>query len=97
MGSQTAMDFQRLDPEGETQNTIVSSNEKTSAASSCTRPKVDVAMVQSSQEAYLRLFRTAYNLAVAGMPLESFTTMVKTQKENGLQLIKGDSDLSFSI
>lgn len=47
-------------------------------------------MRQSSEEAYLKMFRTAYTLALEPtLPSRQFKTLVKVQRENGVRLIEG--------
>lgn len=46
-------------------------------------------MHEVARTAYRRLIRTAYILAVDGLPLNTFRTLVNVQKANGVQLIEG--------
>ena len=43
------------------------------------------------REGYIKLFRTAYTLAIEPtLPLSQFKTLVKVQRENGVRLIQGE-------
>ncbi|ELU02845.1 hypothetical protein CAPTEDRAFT_210670 [Capitella teleta] len=53
------------------------------------QPRINSALRQVSWSAYEKLFKTAYRVAVDGLPLKAFTSMVKLQKENGIQLLQG--------
>jgi hypothetical protein len=56
------------------------------------QPRINSALRQVSHSAYEKLFRTAYRVAVDGLPLKAFTSMVQLQKENGTQLLQGMYD-----
>ena len=53
------------------------------------QPRIDSAMHTTATEAYRKLIKTAYMLAIDGLPLTSFKTLVKVQKSNGVRLISG--------
>lgn len=47
----------------------------------------------TTHEGYLKLFRTAYELALnPNLPLHQFKTLVKVQRDNGVRLITGHDD-----
>ena len=56
------------------------------------QPRIDTAMDECSLEARRKLLNTAYLLAVDGMSLSKFKTLIQIQKANGIQLIKGCDD-----
>lgn len=57
------------------------------------QPQIHSALIDQARMAYRRLIKTAYMLAVDGLPLTSFRTMVNIQRANGVQLIsKTDSN-----
>ena len=52
--------------------------------------RVDVITQKSSRDAYIKLIRTAYELALnSTMSLNHFSTLVKIQRLNGIRLIEG--------
>ena len=54
------------------------------------QPRIDVALKASTTEAYLKMIRTAYELALSPtMPLKQFKLLIKCQRENGVVLIEG--------
>jgi hypothetical protein len=53
------------------------------------QPKIDAAILTSSRDVRKKLIKTAYLLAMDGMPLSKFNTMVNVQKANGLKIIVG--------
>ena len=53
-------------------------------------PRIDVALNQSTHEAYMKMIKTAYELAMnPTMPLKHFKVLVKCQRQNGVILIDG--------
>ena len=56
------------------------------------QPRIDDEFHRLGNEAYRKLLKTAYLLAVDGLPLSSFSTMIKVQKSNGVRLISGKQD-----
>jgi hypothetical protein len=72
-----------------------SSDSEPSTASSgsqlCQQPRIDVIYKQATTDARMRLLRTVYVLALEGLPLSKFESMVNIQKANGLSLIAGYS------
>ena len=63
-----------------------------SANAGSTQPMINATLHLRARDAYKKLLRTAYIMAVSGQPLTSFTTMVAVQKANGVQLLsKTDS------
>ena len=57
------------------------------------QPCVDVSHESASREAYLKLIKSAFELAIhPTMPLTNFTFLVKCQKMNGVRLIDGKDD-----
>lgn len=56
------------------------------------QPRIDDALKQQSRIAYRKLLNTAYIMAIDGMPLSSFHTLVKVQKANGVNLLQGVQD-----
>ena len=44
---------------------------------------------KNAEVAYKKLMKTAYLIAVGGLPLAHFETVVKCQKANGVRLIHG--------
>ncbi|KAL5016137.1 hypothetical protein ScPMuIL_005726 [Solemya velum] len=57
------------------------------------QPRIRTVLHVQSQDAYKKLLKTAYLLAVDGQPLSAFKTLVKVQKENGVQLISKCDDV----
>ena len=53
------------------------------------QPRIDQAIDDAAKQAYMKLMKTAYQLAVNTMPFNDFKVLVKVQKENGVQLIEG--------
>ena len=52
--------------------------------------RVNVMNETTKREAYVKLFRTAYELAMnPTLPMNQFKTLVKVQKQNGVRLIEG--------
>ena len=52
--------------------------------------RIDVMQNENSKEAYMKLARTAYELAMnPTMPIRQFKTLVKVQRQNGVRLIDG--------
>ena len=46
---------------------------------------------KNMREGYIKLFRTAYTLAIEPtLPLSQFKTLVKVQRENCVRLIQGE-------
>ena len=57
------------------------------------QPRIDAALQNSTAEIYLKMFKTAYQLAVnPTMPLKHFKVLVKCQRENGVVLVQGRDD-----
>lgn len=57
------------------------------------QPRIDVLQESASREAYLKLIRTAYELALhPTTPLSNFKILVKCQRMNGVRLIDGKDD-----
>ncbi len=53
-------------------------------------PRIDVALNQSTHDAYMKMIKTAYELAMnPTMPLKHFKVLVKCQRQNGVVLIDG--------
>ena len=70
--------------------------EKGNPCSTTTEEKVkaqareDILAETTSTEAYRKLIRTAYELAMSPhLPLKTFELLVKCQRENGVKLIQG--------
>ena len=58
-----------------------------------TQPRIDVALKDSTSAAYLKMFKTAYELTMnPTMPLKHFKILVKCQRDNGVVLIEGCDD-----
>lgn len=55
------------------------------------QPRVHIALLKAATTAYAKLMKTAYILAVDGLALSTFTSLVRIQKANGVQLIQGTS------
>ena len=54
------------------------------------QPDIRNSMDDSADQAYLKLMRTAYEMALhPSMPHKHFEVLVKCQKANGARLIKG--------
>ena len=54
------------------------------------QPRIDVALKQSTSEAYTKMMKTAYELAMnPTMPLKHFKILIKCQRQNGVVLIEG--------
>ena len=69
-------------------------NEKTvpkkALPSTLNQPRIDHVCDKNMREGYIKLFRTAYTLAIEPtLPLSQFKT-VKMQRENGVRLIQGE-------
>ena len=69
-------------------------NEKTvpkkALPSTLNQPRIDHVCDKNMREGYIKLFHTAYTLAIEPtLPLSQFKT-VKVQRENGLRLIQGE-------
>ena len=80
-----ALEYERL-LEDHVSSTTSSQSSSTASAN---QPRIDDMVHRNAREAYSKLLKTAYELAVAGQPLENFKTLVKVQKENGVRLIEG--------
>ena len=64
--------------------TASTSTLNTSLSQPCqAQPRIDDVLHQQAKEAYRKLIRTAYLLAVDGQPLTVFQTLVNIQKANG--------------
>lgn len=58
------------------------------------QPRVDHVQDAASREAYKKMIKTAYELALhPTMPLTHFKTLVKCQRMNGVRLIDGRDDV----
>lgn len=53
------------------------------------QPRVHTAMLRAATEAYGKLLKTAYIVAIGGQPLRSFSSHVRAQKAVGVKLIHG--------
>ena len=63
------------------------------ASTSRNQPTIISCVDKSSRDAYKKLLRTAYELAMTpSMPLKHFSVLVKCQKQNGVSLIRGKQD-----
>ncbi|XP_050392676.1 uncharacterized protein LOC126811174 [Patella vulgata] len=51
------------------------------------QPRIDSTFHENSRSAYIKLMKTAYMLAVSGMPFTHFRTLVNVQKANGVQML----------
>ena len=52
--------------------------------------RVATMFLESSQDAYVKLVRTAYELALnPTLPMRQFKTLVKVQRQNGVRLVEG--------
>ena len=55
--------------------------------------RVDTSIRNASKDAYLKMFTSAYEVALQpSMPLIHFKTVIKCQRLNGVKLIKGNDD-----
>ena len=55
------------------------------------QPRIDHICDKNMREGHIKLFRTAYTLAIEPtLPLSQFKTLVKMQRENGVRLIPGE-------
>lgn len=57
------------------------------ATSTTSQPRIDDSLHAADKDVYHKLLQTAYLLAIDGLPLSSFKSLVKVQKSNGVQLI----------
>ena len=65
-------------------------NNEKALPSSLNQPRIDHVCDKNMREGYIKLFRTAYTLAIEPtFPLSRFKT-VKMQRENGVRLIQGE-------
>ena len=63
---------------------------KKALPSTLNQPRIDHVCDKNMREGYIKLFRTAYTLAIEPtLPLSQFKT-VKMQRENGVRLIQGE-------
>ena len=63
---------------------------KKALPSTLNQPRIDHVCDKNMREGYIKLFRTAYTLAIEPtLPLSRFKT-VKMQRENGVRLIQGE-------
>ena len=59
--------------------------------------RVDTVTQKSSRDAYVRLMKTAYNMALhPTMPLHHFGMLIETQRMNGVKFISGKKYSLFS-
>jgi hypothetical protein len=56
------------------------------------QPRIDDVMRKQARDGYRKLLNTAYIMAVNGLPLSAFHTLVKVQKVNGVKLLQGVQD-----
>ena len=63
---------------------------KKALPSTLNQPRIDHFCDKNMREGYIKLFRTAYTLAIEPtLSLSQFKTLVKVQRENGIRLIQG--------
>ena len=63
------------------------------SVSTAAQPKITSSIKKQSEEAYLKMIKTAYTLALEPtLPSRQFKTLVKVQRENGVRLIEGKDD-----
>lgn len=63
--------------------------EPVSSQPHCPQPRIDSFITKTSEEAYRKMLKTAYILALNGLPLSHFKSLIRVQKVNGIQLIQG--------
>ena len=68
---------------------VTSSSFRNPSSLGSSQPSIGDALVKAGKDAYRKLLQTAYLLAVDGLPLKSFKTMVKVQKSSGVRLVTG--------
>ena len=79
-----AVEFERAKPDNE------KAVPKKALPSTLNQPRIDHVCDKNMREGYIKLFRTAYTLAIEPtLPLSQFKT-VKMQRENGVRLIQGE-------
>ena len=62
---------------------------KKALTSTLNQPRIDHVCDKNMREGYIRLFRTAYTLAIEPtLPLSQFKILVKVQRKNGVRLIQ---------
>ena len=85
-----AVDLEKLAAGGNTASTssTASGNEQNTSQ----QPRIDDTMHRLARAAYEKLMKSAYMLAVDGLPLSSFKTVVSVQKANGVRLITGNDN-----
>ena len=85
-----AVDLEKLAAGGNTASTssTASGNEQNTSQ----QPRIDDTMHRLARAAYEKLMKSAYMLAVDGLPLSSFKTVVRVQKANGVRLITGNDN-----
>ena len=64
-----------------------------SSSSKVVQTSIVTSMKESSRSAYLKMFRTAYELALTpSMPLKHFDVLIKCQCQNGVRMVKDKQD-----
>ena len=64
---------------------------KKALPSTLNQPRIDYVHDKNMREGYIKLFPTAYTLAIEPtLPLSQFKTLVKVEIENGVRLIYGE-------
>ena len=90
-GHKVGLEFERLlrPPASSSASVTSSSFNSDSEPPAAKQPRVDTSLHKQAAAAYQKLLKTAYILAVDGLPLKTFSSFVKVQKANGVQLIQG--------
>ena len=84
-GHKIALEFERNEPH---ETRILLASTSTSAGPS--QRSVLSMCNDNSRDAFLKLTRTAYELAMnPTLPLSQFSTLVKVQRDNGIRLVQG--------
>ena len=103
-----AIEFERSLPANERLSGIVFPSTSSTKANDTTpiagtprtfsQRNVSSMFLDSSKDAFQKLTRTAYELAMnPTLSLNQFTTLVKVQRQNGVRLVKGKPFLNCSI
>ncbi|XP_077989284.1 zinc finger protein 862-like [Glandiceps talaboti] len=89
-GHHAALSLQKLHSDTSPSGNISVSQDDTDSSSTCkhTQPRIDQAIHEQGRQAYRKLLKTAYLMAVGGQPLTTFATLVMVQKANGVKLIQ---------
>lgn len=74
---------------GEDNNESDHTPASTSRPTNPRQPRIDDTLHKNAKDAYKKLIKTAYLIAVGGIPLVHFETVVICQKANGVKLIHG--------